>query len=382
MSRRARRRRDRRAAPGRALRRTYAAAPPRLHRRGGADPRAWHRRQHGGLQPRRRHPAVAPAVSGAVGARQHQATYPNGGFAAMRDEVRTLDVGAYAEGHWLTLTGSGEPVRVAGTRVSAELFSILGVHPSLGQLASPGEDVARTDRSSILATSCGRRVRARRAIVAAAPSSSTGSPARLSRSMPASFRFPSSRTQVWVPLGLDPGNTVSYWAGDYMPVVGRLRPGATIAQAHADVRLFQSGIGPRFPWRMPGDWNRDVTVVPLQEAVVGGVRLRLLILIAAVALVLVIACANVANLSLSRALPRASGRSASATAIGAGAAPHRPPAADRERPARVARRNRRPAVRDAGAHGAEAGAAAGHAAPGRRAPQLARAGASPAASRF
>ena len=231
-------------------------------------------------------------------------TYPNGGLAAMRDEVRTLDVAAYAEGKWFTLKGDGEPMRVAGTRVSAELLSILGVTPALGRWLQPGDDVANRDHYVILshqlwATRFARDERivgrfveldsVRREIVAV---------------MPASFRFPSSRTQVWVPLGLDPRNTVGYWAGDFMPVVGRLRAGASIAQAHADVRLFQSRVGARFPWRMPDDWNQDIAVIPLREAVVSGVTTRLLILFSAVALVLVIACANVANLSLSKAAAR------------------------------------------------------------------------------
>ena len=122
--------------------------------------------------------------------------------------------------------------------------------------------------------------------------------------MPAAFRFPSSRTQLWVPLGLDPADTSAYWAGDFMPVVGRLRAGASLAEGHAEVRVFQAGAGTLFPWRMPADWNQDVAVIPLQEAAAAGIRSRLLILFAAVSLVLLIACANVANLSLSRAAAR------------------------------------------------------------------------------
>ena len=231
-------------------------------------------------------------------------TYPNGGLAEMRDTVRALDVAAYAEGHWLTLTGDGEPMRLATTRVSAELMWVLGAKPALGRWLRPGEDVAGRDRSVILSDAIWQTRFARDAGIIGRFIELDGVSREVVAIMPPSFRFPSARTQLWVPLGLDPRDTPHYWAGDYMPIVGRLRPGATLGQAHEEIRLFQSRIGAHFPWPMPASWNRDVAVVPLAEWLVGGVRSRLLILMAAVALVLVIVCANVANLSLSRAVAR------------------------------------------------------------------------------
>ncbi len=67
-----------------------------------------------------------------------------------------------------------------------------------------------------------------------------------------------------------------------MPLIGRLREGATMAEAQAELRLFQSGVGRLFPWKMPVEWNRDIALQSLQETLVGPVRTRLLLLAAAV----------------------------------------------------------------------------------------------------
>src|SRR5712671_6697277 len=77
-------------------------------------------------------------------------SYPRGAFVAMREQLRTLDVAAYAEGHEFNLTSQGEPVRLAGTFVSAELFSILGASPELGQTLHSGEDAAGQDNYVVL----------------------------------------------------------------------------------------------------------------------------------------------------------------------------------------------------------------------------------------
>ncbi len=233
-----------------------------------------------------------------------KATYPNGAFAALREEIRSLAVAAYAEGKSFTLSGASEPMRVSGTRVSAELLSILGVRPAVGRWFRTNEDVSPHDGVVVLSHRLWvTRFRSDPAI-AGRFIIIDGVQREVIGVMPASFSFPSSRTDIWVPLGLDPRNTTGYWAGDFMPIVGRLRQGASHSQATADLRLFQSRIGARFPWRMPADWNQQITVTSLHEAIVGGLKARLAILFVAVALVLVIACANVANLSLSRAASR------------------------------------------------------------------------------
>jgi putative ABC transport system permease protein len=213
-------------------------------------------------------------------------------------------VGAYAEGHEFNLTGRGEPVRLSGTLVSAELLSILGARPELGKIFYPGEDVPGQDNFVILSRALWEQRFAGDAGIVGQSVELGGVSRQVIGVMPAGFRFPSPKTQVWVPLHNDPRNAILYWADDFMPVLGRLHPGSTMEQARTEIRMFQSHVGALFPWPMPAAWNADVSVVPLQNGMVADVRTRLLLLLGAVALVLMIACSNVANLTLSRAVTR------------------------------------------------------------------------------
>jgi len=233
-----------------------------------------------------------------------QASYPRGAFVAMRDQVRTVDVATYVEGHQFNLTGIGEPVRLNATMVSAELFSVLGVAPELGRTFRSGEDAAGKDSYVILSHTLWKDRFAGDPSIIGRIIQIEGQGREVLGVMPPDFRFPSSKAQIWLPLHNDPSNTVAYWAGDYMQVIGRLRPEATLATANAEIRLFQSHVGALFPFRMPPQWNADISVLPLKASVVADVRNRLLMLLAAVILILLIACANVANLILSRAATR------------------------------------------------------------------------------
>jgi putative ABC transport system permease protein len=241
------------------------------------------------------HPEQLVSVTGA---------YPKGAFVAMREQIRTMDVGAYAEGHELNLTGFGEPVRLASTSVSAELFSILGAQPDLGRTFYPGEDVPGQGNFVILSHALWEQRFGSDASILGRSIELGGESRQVVGVMPAEFRFPSTKTQVWIPLQNDPRNAVNFWAGDFMPAIGRLRPGSTLGQARTEIRMFQSRVGALFPWPMPASWNANASVVPLQNRMVADVRARLLILLGAVGLVLLIACSNVANLTLSRAATR------------------------------------------------------------------------------
>jgi predicted permease len=202
----------------------------------------------------------------------------------------------------LTGVGSGAEAIVAGA-VGREFFAVARATPMLGRVFLPEEDSPTRGHVAVVSNGFWRTH------LGAAPDAVgralqlNGEPYTIVGVMPARFSIKSwgiAGQDLWVPLAYsDAERAVRDNHND--AVVARLKPGVTQAQAQAEMNVISTRLEQQFPQSNAG-WG--ATVVPLQELIVGDVRLSLLMLLAAVGLVLLIACANVGNLLFARVLAR------------------------------------------------------------------------------
>ncbi|MDT5272319.1 MAG: hypothetical protein QOH49_4505 [Acidobacteriota bacterium] len=198
------------------------------------------------------------------------------------------------------LTGYGEPQKVNGNAVSAELFPLLGVRPALGRGFTAEEEKPGSDKVVILSHGLWRDTFGGEPSIVGRDIILGGEKYTVVGVMPEGFHFLEPYTRVWVPLAQSPED----WAnrgGHYLTVVGRLKQGVSVEQADADLKAVTARIAHDNP-EEAGDLR--AYVLPLREQVSGQVRRPLLILVVAVAFVLLIACANVAGLLLARSAAR------------------------------------------------------------------------------
>jgi putative ABC transport system permease protein len=206
------------------------------------------------------------------------------------------------------LSGSGEPAQVFASRMTAGVFSALGVAAQLGRVFT-ADEVEHSQQVAVLSYATwqdrfhgDKRILGTKILLDRKPYLIVGV-------MPRNFEFPLlagqlNHVELWVPMSLSPQELSSQAASNWSyQMVGRLKPVISPAQAQSDAQRVAQEIMRNYPAEIAS--LRITSVVrPLHEETVEQSRPLLRTLFMAVAVVLLIACFNLAGLMLVRAIRR------------------------------------------------------------------------------
>jgi putative ABC transport system permease protein len=201
------------------------------------------------------------------------------------------------------LTGVGNAEAVVAGAVGADFFHVTRARPALGRVFLQEEDAPGRAHVVILSDKFWKSHLGAARDVIGRTLTLDGDAYTIIGVMPARFSMAGwgvSARDLWVPIAFtDAAKAVRDNHNE--AVIARLKPGVTVAAAQSEMDAISQRLEREYPQANTG-WG--ATVVPLQDLIVGDIRMSLVMLLAAVALVLLIACANVGNLLFARSLGR------------------------------------------------------------------------------